>query len=393
MLNTSPKPKDCETEPSLRDLSFPAVIGTRTVPPGWEATTAQWSRVGPPSKGDDRFFIGRPGSTSSIVAVIDGASDKFRLPWPNGMGGAATLAQAAQRAAFEAESHPFDFTLFVARTNSILQSIAERCGYNLFGCEERNRPSASIVLLDVESMRVYLIGDCQFGYECNGQFKVVSPSLRVDALTTGLRKLFIEYLQQEGILTSLEQNDPGRLLINDLLSQQYLLRNHLKAKQGEWVAGLQIGSQEADLKKFQGYLRSRVISIIGEIFPHSKSSAEEMAERFISRWVMPRIEDKGVSLWPRKVTLPVNNLYYDILDGATIPPFTMHQLPADTSRVVLATDGVPALQDSVEECISTLLTTLSLDPWCTKKILGTKAVSYDRISYDDGTVIHLQRSN
>ena len=79
---------------------------------------------------------------------------------------------------------------------------------------------------------------------------------------------------------------------------------------------------------------------------------------------------------------------YDVINGGDICPDNVIIYPVKAGdRVILASDGYPALFDTLEETENHLFMLLARDPLCIHDLRGTKGVRPGNQSFDDRSYI------
>ena len=82
---------------------------------------------------------------------------------------------------------------------------------------------------------------------------------------------------------------------------------------------------------------------------------------------------------------------YGVLNGHGVKTRFVNKYPVKSGdTVVLASDGYPALCDSLEKSESELVRLLETDPLCYKENRGTKGISGDNASFDDRSYIKFE---
>jgi hypothetical protein len=82
---------------------------------------------------------------------------------------------------------------------------------------------------------------------------------------------------------------------------------------------------------------------------------------------------------------------YSSIDGAPVPPelIRAHPVPPDVTELVLASDGYPRVQPTLEASEMTLKELLAEDPLCIGRLRGTKGVRPGNQSFDDRAYLRL----
>lgn len=83
---------------------------------------------------------------------------------------------------------------------------------------------------------------------------------------------------------------------------------------------------------------------------------------------------------------------YAVINGTPIPPalLQVHSVPPGENRVVLASDGYPFVEQTLEESERRLSELLERDPLCFRIVHGTKGLALDGVSYDDRAYLRLE---
>jgi len=85
-----------------------------------------------------------------------------------------------------------------------------------------------------------------------------------------------------------------------------------------------------------------------------------------------------------------NPFRYIVLDGSPIDLNMVKVCPVGSaSRLVLASDGYPALFDTLAETEAHLATLLQADPLCCGALTATKCIAAGNVSFDDRTYLSL----
>lgn len=85
------------------------------------------------------------------------------------------------------------------------------------------------------------------------------------------------------------------------------------------------------------------------------------------------------------------NLDYAVINGMNIPENLIHVISiADAKAVVLATDGYPYLEKTLEESESKLTDLIECDPLCCNVFKATKGVMKGYKSFDDRAYIRME---
>lgn len=80
---------------------------------------------------------------------------------------------------------------------------------------------------------------------------------------------------------------------------------------------------------------------------------------------------------------------YSIINGNQIPDRLIHRiaLTPDQHEIILASDGYPVVERTLEESEAELERILSEDPLCCRELHATKGIASGQLSYDDRTYI------
>jgi hypothetical protein len=82
---------------------------------------------------------------------------------------------------------------------------------------------------------------------------------------------------------------------------------------------------------------------------------------------------------------------YSSIDGEAVPPELVraYPVPPDVTELVLASDGYPRVQPTLEASELTLKELLAEDPLCIGRLRGTKGVKPGNQSFDDRAYLRL----
>jgi len=158
--------------------------------------------------------------TSFYAAVIDGATPKTAYRYPSGETPGELAARLLSVAIAELPPN-----LDVAQATERLTAALHQ-----EQCLPANRPIASVVIYSVSRREVWLIGDCQFGFQrADGSFGVVTNHKYIDHFLASWRRDIIRSYITRGLMTESEilAHDPGRRIIQPLITRQVYYQNRL----------------------------------------------------------------------------------------------------------------------------------------------------------------------
>lgn len=107
-----------------------------------------------------------------------------------------------------------------------------------------------------------------------------------------------------------------------------------------------------------------------------------------SRYIRPLLEKQ--SLFQNNLSSP--EYYYPVIDGFSVADqgIITYPIPADCNTVILASDGYPALRDTLEESEALLRVVLERDPLLFRVYRSTKGLQPGFVSFDDRTYIKVR---
>lgn len=117
-------------------------------------------------------------------------------------------------------------------------------------------------------------------------------------------------------------------------------------------------------------------------------SIESLQARDLAReWILPYLKDQCAF----QNTRDAGPYSYAVLDGFTVFPDMIRILPVsdETTELILASDGYPYLEDSLEDTERRLSALLHSDPLCYRKFKSTKGCIKGNVSYDDRSYLRL----
>lgn len=162
--------------------------------------------------------------TNSLIAVIDGATDKSGVPVRSEYGETSSgrFAALVVAAALEQSTPGQDPTLTVAQISAALNDAIRLC---IGQVDDHARPTASVVVFDTELRAVWRVGDCPFRIDS----ELHSKPKRIDEVISTFRAAFLAASPEPQGPT-----DVGREAILPLLRIQGALAN----KPGEFGYGV-----------------------------------------------------------------------------------------------------------------------------------------------------------
>ncbi|WP_316861464.1 hypothetical protein [uncultured Cohaesibacter sp.] len=84
---------------------------------------------------------------------------------------------------------------------------------------------------------------------------------------------------------------------------------------------------------------------------------------------------------------------FGAINGAPVPGPYIERIPTQTGRLVITSDGYPAIHETLEQTEASLQQLLTLDPLCINENMQCKGLGPGRISYDDRSYIAADLSN
>lgn len=87
-----------------------------------------------------------------------------------------------------------------------------------------------------------------------------------------------------------------------------------------------------------------------------------------------------------------HNRDFGVLDGTPVPERFIKRIniPSDVTTLILASDGYPSLQSTLQASEQRLHQLLALDPLCIGPLMGTKGVKPGARSFDDRTYLKIE---
>lgn len=266
------------------------------------------SRNQHPDGGEDRII-----HNGRFIGVCDGATDKIGIVFhrennsQKSFTGGALIADLIVEA-FQCGLIPdsFAFRDHVAKSLTLAAKVS---GIDLSRPE--NRPEAAFAVVDTETRKLYLCGDCLITLVKHDGTRVsIDRSKAIDKLTASIRtkvlreeskKLDGGYATLARLISTGEMKDIGREAILPLLKRQYLLNG------AHWKTG----------------------EIFAEVEGHAYTYAE---------------------------------LAYNFFNGFNENAVTVQELEGDVNQVILATDGVPSIDLGLNDTLANLFASLENDP-------------------------------
>lgn len=117
-------------------------------------------------------------------------------------------------------------------------------------------------------------------------------------------------------------------------------------------------------------------------------SIESLRERDLAReWIFPYLKEQ---CYFQNAT-DAGPYAYAVLDGFTVPSSAIKVLsvPCGTKELILASDGYPCLEDTLDATELRLSELLARDPLCYQELKSTKGMIKGNVSFDDRTYLRL----
>lgn len=196
-----------------------------------------------------------------------------------------------------------------------------------------------------------------------------------------LKKINKEYIKKLGNLPKEESPSAVFVAVN---------------KTGKWIIRVGDLGVRVDDKAYEGNLRiDKVHSEMRKLYSHlliesQKSSEKELLEDDLGRkLIYPSLQLQWVVR-----NHPTSPYGYGAVDGREIPDKFVEywEIPANTRRIILTTDGYLKPEASLKDVEKTLEKTLKEDPLMINSFPSTKGLESGNASFDDRTFIELKRA-
>lgn len=191
------------------------------------------------------------------------------------------------------------------------------------------------------------------------------------------------HYQLNGISDEMMMHPENRLTASTVIYSRH--RNEI------WMIGdclCRFNGKTYEHSKLVDHLLSEIRADILGYLINKGHSIGELQERDLAReWLFPCLKDQ-CSFQNATDAGPYG---YTVLDGFPLPASGIRviPLPENVRELVLASDGYPYLEDTLEESERRLSELLSCDPLCCRLFKSTKGLQTGNLSFDDRSYLRL----
>lgn len=236
----------------------------------WISELSTIGKLGNKHLNEDLFLI-----TEDFAAVIDGASNTFNKEINTKTPG--RLAAEQIKSSIETLQKKATMEEMILHVNEHLQKTFKQLEIiDELIAQPSARPTASLIVYSRYHHEVWQIGDCQ----CIIGDTLYTKEKNVDTIIANARSLFLEGEIKKGkTIEELLIHDPSRLIIKELIHQQYHLQNDPTNQFGyEVINGFPVDISKVRIMKVPKHITSIILASDG--YPYLKQTLKE-SEQFL----------------------------------------------------------------------------------------------------------------
>lgn len=201
----------------------------------------------------------------------------------------------------------------------------------------------------------------------------------LECLTDHIRRFYA----QHGVCEEMKRNPENRLTASAVIYSRF--------RHEVWMFGdcsCRFNGKTHTHPKRTDSILSDVRADILAFLIRKGHSIESLQEKDLAReWIFPYLKDQCAF----QNATDAGPYGYAVLDGFTVQPdaIRMIPVPVDTKELILASDGYPYVEDTLEASERRLSELLERDPLCYREFKSTKGLIKGNVSFDDRSYLRL----